>query len=178
MASLDITYFLSIETWTEYGYTDTNTDPKKLLPTILAVQEDYIEPVLGTTLYRKLISDIKGTGLTGLYKTLMDDYILITMISYCDWKATFHTTDQITNKTTGKNNDEHIRANDLGANNNLRDELIKTAVTRKNKIKTFLCDNWDNIPELSQAVDADMLSQTIRPHIKVENDYMGSIGII
>jgi len=176
--SLDITYFLSVQTWAEYGYTDINTDTKKLLPIIKAVQRNRIEPVIGTTLYNKIVDDVKADSLAGLYKTLMDDHILPTMIAYCDYKATFHTTIQITNKTTGKNSDQHIEANDTSENNELRSEIIKDAKAYERDMKAFLCDNWDDIPELSDAVDSDMLSQTIRPHLEKGTDYDGAISVI
>lgn len=176
--SLDITYFLSIQTWAEYGYTNVNTDTKKLLPIIAAVQRTRIEQVIGTTLYNKIVTDVKAGTLTGDYKTLMDDHILPTMIAYCDWKATFHTTYQITNKTTGKNRDEHIEPNDQSENNALRQELLKDAKTYEKKMKAWLCDNWNDIPELYEAVDQDQLRQTIAPHLDNDNDYFGNIGIV
>ena len=176
--SLDITYFLSIAVWGEYGFTDINTDAKKLLPIIKAVQRNRIEPVLGTTLYNKLVTEVDAVSLAGIYKTLMDTHVLPTMIAYCDWKAIIHTTNQITNKTTGKNSDQHIQANDQDANNNLRSELIKDAKAYERDMKAFLCDNWNDIPELNQAPDSDMLAQTIKPNIKDQNDYDGMIGII
>ena len=124
---LGYTYFLDISVWEKYGFTNDNIDPKKLRPIINAVQRTRIEPIVGTPLYEKLISDVDAGTLTGLYKTLMDEYLLPTMIAYCDWKATFHLTNQMVNKTVGKNNDEHIRANTVGENNNLRDETLKDA---------------------------------------------------
>jgi len=46
-------------------------------------------------------------------------------------------------------------------------------------MKGFLCDNWEAIPELSQAVDSDELSQTIRPHLKKTSSFTGNqFGII
>ena len=176
--SLDITYFLSIDVWTEYGYTNTNTDLKKLRPIIKAVQRNRIEPVVGTTLYNKLVTDVKAGTLSGLYKDLMEEHILPTMIAYCDYKATFHTTTQITNKTTGKNSDEHIQANGIDDNNDIRNEIIKDAKAYERSMKAWLCDNWENIPELYAAVDSDMLAQTIQPNIKNTNDLGGSISII
>lgn len=177
-ASLDLTYFLSIQTWGEYGYTNINTDTKKLLPIIAAVQRTRIEPVIGTTLYNKLIADIKGSGLSGDYKELMDDHILPTMIAYCDWKAVIHTTNQITNKTTGRNSDEHIQSNTDQQNRGLQDELLADAKTYEKKLKAYLCDKWEDFPELYEAVDQDQLRQTIAPHLSADNDYMDKIGIV
>lgn len=179
MLSLDRTYFLDVDVWREYGFTDTNTDVKKLKPIIYSVQRARIEPVIGTTLYNALVTKIKAVNVTGLYATLLNDHVIPTMIPYCDWKASVHTTNQITNKTTGTFNDEHIRANSFNDNNKLRDELLKDAKELEQKMKGWLCDNWDNIPELCEAVDAEELSQTIRPNLKKSNDYTGNIfGII
>ncbi len=177
-ASLDITYFLSIQTWSQYGYTNDNVDAKKLLPIIAAVQRTRIEQVIGTELYNKLVTDVKADTLAGLYKELMDDHILPTMIAYCDWKATFHTTYQITNKTTGVNSDQHIQGNDQAQNNDLRNELIKDAKTYERKMIGFLKDNFENIPELNEAADPDTISQDIRPQFKKQNDAWGSMGVI
>lgn len=179
MLALDRTYFLDVEVWREYGFTDTNTDVKKLKPIIYAVQRTRIEPVIGTTLYNKLVTLIKANNVTGLYKQLLDEHIVPTMICYCDWKASVHTTTQITNKTTGKYSDEHIQANSFSDNNKLRDELLQDAKTLEQKMKGYLCDEWENIPELYQAVDSDELSQTIRPHLKKSSSFTGNqFGII
>lgn len=179
MLALDRTYFLDVDVWREYGFTDTNTDVKKLKPIIYAVQRARIEPVIGTTLYNKLVSDIKDGIVAGLYEVLLKDHIIPVMIPYCDWKASVHTTTQITNKTTGKYSDEHIQAGQFTDNNKLRDELLKDAKELEQKMKGWLCDNWENIPELYEAVDNDELSQTIRPHLKKSSDFTGNqFGII
>ena len=179
MIALDRTYFLDVEVWREYGFTDVNTDVKKLKPIIYAVQRTRIEPVIGTTLYDKLVTDIKAATVAGLYQTLLKDHIIPVMICYCDWKASVHTTTQITNKTTGKYSDEHIQSGQFSENNKLRDELLQDAKALEQKMKGWLCDNWENIPELYQAVDADELSQTIRPHLKKSSAFTGNqFGII
>lgn len=179
MLALNRTYFLDIDVWREYGFTDANTDVKKLKPIIYAVQRTRIEPVIGTTLYNKLVTDIIGGTVAGLYATLLKDHVIPTMLYYCDWSASIHTTTQITNKTTGKYSDEHIQANSFSDNNKLRDELLQNAKTLEQKMKGFLCDNWEAIPELSQAVDSDELSQTIRPHLKKTSSFTGNqFGII
>jgi len=176
--SLDITYFLSIQTWSEYGFTDSNVDSKKLLPIISAVQRTRVEQVVGTELYNKLVTDVKAGTLTGLYKTLMDVHILPTMIAYCDWKATFHTTYQITNKTTGVNSDQHVSGNDQSQNNDLRNELIKDAKAYERKMIGYLKDEFENIPELYQSADPTTIHQDIRPQLSKKSDYFGSMGVI
>lgn len=168
--ALDRTYFLDAELWETYGFINSNIDTTKLNPIILRTQKTRIEPILGTTLYNKIKTEIDADTLTGIYKTCLDDYVLPCLIAYCDWKYTFHSTSQMTNKTTGKNSDEHIQANDTANNNNLRDELLKDAKQYERKLIGWLCDNYDNIPELCE-VDDDKLHQSIRPSKDTGDNY-------
>lgn len=60
-----------------------NVDPKLLFPEIKAAQDMYIHPVLGTALYDKIIGDVDASGTTtGVYKTLLDDYIVDALLYY------------------------------------------------------------------------------------------------
>lgn len=52
-----------------------NTDTDKYLFCILNTQLTTIEPLLGTELYDKIISDIEAETLTGLYLELYTDFI-------------------------------------------------------------------------------------------------------
>lgn len=176
--SLNRTYFMSIDVWREYGFTDQNVDPKKMRPIIYMVQRKVVEPIIGTTLYNKLVTDIEADSVTGLYQTLLNDYIIPLMIPCCDLKATFHTTYQITNKTTGKNQDQHIQANTQDENNDLRNELSDDAEAFEWKLKGWLCDNWEDIPELYESVDEDLRAQTMEARLRNDNDLGGFIGII
>ncbi len=46
----------------------SNVDPKLLFPDIKVAQDMYIEPLLGTALYNKILDDINAGTLTGAYK--------------------------------------------------------------------------------------------------------------
>jgi len=160
-------YFISADSWENYGFINSNIDITKLKPIILRVQKTRIEPILGTFLYDKIVTDLEGSGLTGLYKTLMDNYIQPTLIAYSDWKYTFHGTSQMTNKTVGKANDQHITSNTTDDNNDLRDELLKDASQFKRKMIGWLQDNKDpttefplGIPEYRET-DEDKCHQSI-----------------
>ena len=53
-----------------------------LLPYILMAQDRYILPVLGTDLNDKLISDIQGSSLSGVYLTLLQTYIQPALVQF------------------------------------------------------------------------------------------------
>lgn len=59
-----------------------NIDPKLLYPEIKVAQDMFIHPILGTNLYNKLIQDVNVSGVTGDYKTLLDDYIIDPLLYY------------------------------------------------------------------------------------------------
>ena len=169
-------YFLNVEDWEQYGFTNTNIDVKKLRVISYRAQFTLIRSVLGTTLYDKIVTEITAGTLTGIYQTLMDDYVVDTLVAWCDYKATFHTTNQIMNKTTGKNSDEHIDSNDLDDNNALRNTLRADAKQFESDMIGWLQDNRNNIPEYCNTPE-DQSHQTIHPSQTV-NDYFGNIGVI
>lgn len=59
-----------------------NIDEKLIFPEIKAVQDEHLPPLLGTALFDKIISDIESNVLAGIYKTLVDDYLIDVLISY------------------------------------------------------------------------------------------------
>lgn len=52
-----------------------NIDPQKYVHVIKEAQIFIVEPLLGTKLYNKILADFENSSLTGVYLTLLDDYI-------------------------------------------------------------------------------------------------------
>ena len=59
-----------------------NVDPEKIIPFVKTAQDKYILITLGTVLYSKLQNDVAAGTLTGVYKTLMDEYIVDCLVHY------------------------------------------------------------------------------------------------
>lgn len=59
-----------------------NVDDKLIYPEILAVQDLYIMPLLGSTLFNAILTKISNNTLSGYYQTLMDDYIVPCVCNY------------------------------------------------------------------------------------------------
>lgn len=59
------------------AFTDINNmvDTDLLKNNIRVAQDYYLQSIIGTLLYEKLLSDVDSNTLTGAYKTLVDDYI-------------------------------------------------------------------------------------------------------
>ncbi len=61
---------------------DDNCDAQTLMIITYDAQELYIEPLLGSRLYNKLKADIVASTLTGDYLTLMNDYVVPTLLKW------------------------------------------------------------------------------------------------
>jgi hypothetical protein len=62
----------------------TNTDAKIIYPEIKAAEDLYIEPILGSALYNKIINDINVSGSPqgASYITLVNNYVLDVLQNY------------------------------------------------------------------------------------------------
>ena len=70
-------------------FTDVNDslDTSFIKNSIRTAQDIYLERIIGTVLYQKLQSDVDGSGLTGIYKTLVDDYIQDFLLYATYWEC-------------------------------------------------------------------------------------------
>ena len=59
-----------------------NIDPDKVIPFVKTAQDKYILIALGTVLYDYLQDQITAGTLTGVYKLLVDEYIVDTLVHY------------------------------------------------------------------------------------------------
>lgn len=67
--------FISEQTLKDRGLLQDNVDPKLIKPTIKHCQDMFIEPILGSGLYRELQTQIEGNTLTNTNINLLDNYI-------------------------------------------------------------------------------------------------------
>jgi hypothetical protein len=74
--------FLDENTVKSRSNLNENVDPKLITPAIKYCQDIYIEPVLGTELFRKIQGDVSGQTLAGEYKTLVDEYLTDVLLYY------------------------------------------------------------------------------------------------
>lgn len=60
----------------------TNIDDKLIYPEIKAAQDLYVMPLLGSTLFNKILTDIQANTLSGNYLNLMNNYIVDILCNY------------------------------------------------------------------------------------------------
>jgi hypothetical protein len=148
-----------IERTTVHG----NIDPKLLYPEIKTAQDMYIQPLLGTALYSKLQTDIQAQTVTGYYSTLLNDYIIDTLINYTLMELPTTISYQMFNKgviKSGGQDLETVSINDLVS---ISDRYKRRAEFYAERMKRYLIEesNRGNFPEyLNPGSRAD----TVRPY--------------
>ena len=67
--------FISPQELVEGTIIGGNVDVDRYKSVVLETQLRVIEPLLGSLLYDKIIADLEANSITGLYKTLFEDYV-------------------------------------------------------------------------------------------------------
>ena len=100
---------------------DDNTEYDKITPVIELVQDKYILPLLGTSLYNTIETHIlayinNATTIPAAYKTLIDNYILKMMVHYIMYESSPTFKFRYANKgimTNSSDNGQPIPTNDM-----------------------------------------------------------------
>lgn len=136
-----------------------NVDTAFLLPFLKIAQDKHLQIILGTKLYDKLQNDIagvEGATLTGVYKTLVDDYIQDAIIHYALVEALPFISFQIKNGSITQKNSE----NGTAATRQDVDYLVQkerdSAEFYGQRIVEYLCNDSSSFPEYSQNTGADL----------------------
>jgi hypothetical protein len=148
-------------------------DADALLPFVRTAQEKYLLNLLGTVLYNKIQDDIEaGTSFTGVYQTLVQDYVKPTLIWYsCVEYIPFSA---ITFKSNGAV--KHISETSVSPGKNEVDYLLSKALDNagyySTRLQDYLLANSSNIPEYLESVGD---STQIYPD--QSNQYFGGINL-
>lgn len=149
--------FISEDYLKEFSPIASNVQNNALSTSILKAQTQYILPVLGKTLYDKLVNDIyvaQGvTGLTTNYLILLEDYITPALTEYALYEALIPLTFKFQNKGIGRMNDNFQETIDLDTLKYLRNEIRNTAQWHQERLIRFLCNNTELFPEYNVTTD-------------------------
>jgi hypothetical protein len=148
-------------------------DADALLPFVRTAQEKYLLNLLGTVLYNKIQDDIEAGGsFSGIYETLVTDYIKPTLIWYsCVEYIPFSA---ISFKSNGAV--KHISEQSVSPGKNEVDYLLSKALDNASyyatRIQDFLLAKSSQIPEYLESVGD---STQIYPD--QSNQYFGGIEL-
>jgi hypothetical protein len=133
-----------------------NVDTAFLLPFLKIAQDKHMQVILGTDLYVKIETEIAAGTLSGVYKTLVDDYIQDSIIHYALIEALPFISFQIKNGSVTQKNSENGNAASKDDLNWLIQKERDTAEFYGQRIVDYLCENSSLFPEYTSNSGADL----------------------
>ncbi len=137
---------LSEATLKQRSILQDNVDMKVVSPAILDVQEEYILPILGTSLYNDLIEQVRDNALTTPYRTLLDDYITRTMVWYCRFELPMDLTYKYGNKSVGVQNADNMNPVSIEEMQYIVNRAKNKAEWYAERLTKFLLSNPQDYP--------------------------------
>ena len=160
-----VDYLLSTDDLRKKGLIHVNTDTKLLSRAIQLVQDMEIQPILGSPLFRALLTRVRNNDWNADYRELMDDYVVPALVASVDAQIVVIGTNKITNKGTGRTTDDNFNPNNTADNSLYKDRLESFADFYKRRLVGFLCDdNGEKYTEYDQAITRT--SHDLRPDKK------------
>ena len=138
--------FLSEATLKQESILQDNVDMKVVTPTIYDVQNYFILPILGTSLYKDISSEIEGGNVSQKYKDLLDLYIQPTMIWYCRMELPLNINYKYFNKAVGVQNADNMNPASMDEIQMLMDRAKNKAEWYAERLTKFLLANQTTYP--------------------------------
>lgn len=121
---------------------------KFLLPAMREAQEIGLQQIVGQNLYVALCDKVSGNTLTGVYKTLMDDYVQW----YLLYKVMSDIVDiidvKMSNIGTVRNKDEYVENISDGERVRLKAHYQDRCNFYTSRMQSYLIVNYNSFPEL------------------------------
>jgi hypothetical protein len=136
-------------------YTDMNdnVDSKLIVNAIREAQDIELQRILGTLLYNKVIDEVANSTLSGVYKTLVDEYVQ----NFLLYAVYYNTLESIylrprNNGLLIPNGGENSDTADRSMYNVKRQSVKNKSEFYAEKLTDYLIENQNNYPELGQNV--------------------------
>ena len=139
--------FITTDYYKSNTVTSDQVGDKVLAATIADAQAMYIEPLLGTRLYEELKSKIIGGTLAGDYLTLMNDYVVITLLKWTEHDLFYMNNYKNRNKGVSTKNSENATTVSFNELNFLMEKAERKANFYGIKLVDYLVCNSNLFPE-------------------------------
>jgi hypothetical protein len=146
------TFFISVTQVKERSYLDANVDERTIKLAILDAQEQIIQPVLGSSLYRRLVRGINDLTMPTEYQELLINNIWPALIHATLYKVATNLLFRYTNSSVVADSNENSTAISLTDLNSLRKEQELSMKHHLDMLKLFLDTNSGTYPEYSDTV--------------------------
>lgn len=142
------TYLISMQVVKDYTIIDNDVEDKILKASIYDAQEEYLEDIIGTTLYKKLLSDTEQGVLHTDYQDLIVNHIWPYLIPCVEFKLTMNLIFKYTNTAMVKNNgNENSTSLSLQELNVRRQNIEQSMKVQETKLRNYLANNTSKFPE-------------------------------
>ena len=148
--------FLSEATLKAESILQDNVDMKVVTPTIYDVQQFYILPILGTSLYNDVASQIQNSNVSAAYQTLLDTYIQPAMIWYCRYELPMNMNYKYFNKAVGVQNADNMTPASIEEIAYITDRAKNKAEWYSERLTKFLLSNQTTYPLYLNQPNADI----------------------
>lgn len=135
-------------------------DDAWIAPAMIIAQDKYVQVYLGTKLYDKLKSDIRVSGLTGSYLTLMDDHVR----KVTAWWTCVELIPNLSVQIDNAGLVQRIPSNGSPASDRQvsheANRCRNTAQFYTQQMYRYLCNNTSLFPEYSESDPGDILPES------------------
>lgn len=167
MSSESKTLFIGTQYLRDNTIINDNVDAKVLQPIIRSAQTKYIQQTIGTSLYDKMIELVDDANpsnpipvpITGVYKTLLEDYIIPVLMQYSIYEAIPFMNFKFRNKSISKQSSDNSTPADLSELSYIRDNVLQTAQFYSERMSKYLCNNGTLFPEYTSNDDLNPNTQ-------------------
>ena len=135
---------------------DGNVDTDKFIQFIKLAQQIEIRNYLGTKLYDKISTDIAGSGLSGNYETLVNDYVQPMLIWYAQAEYIPYAADHIKNGGVFKHTSENSESVSKSEVDFLVNKARNTAEYYTQRFLDYINNNSNLFPEYNQNTGGDV----------------------
>ena len=165
-------YLISTASLKELSLIENNVESNKLSVMINRVQKTQLEPTIGTALFKRLLEDVENNTLTGVYETLMNDYVIDFLVVCCELEYVVSGANKMMNMGVAKYNPQDTQQNTIPQNNDVRDNLKKHRNAYRNSLVGYLMDNKEDFPEYDNFV---CNNENINPEGKQQEPYFSVV---
>lgn len=139
-------FLIDIDSLKKLSLIHDNVEVSAIRPVLIRSQDMYIEPILGSALYNRLLDGVEADDLTADELTLIYDYISIILAISCEIRLGNSITNEIRNIGLGIATDPNFQAATKDGIEREKDISYKDLTFYKNRLKRYLCENEDKYP--------------------------------
>lgn len=143
-------YLIDLNTLKSRGFINKNVENTVLNTVLERVQDTMLQPILGTSFFKRLVKGVKDNDLNADEIALLNDYILPFVVSSCDLKSVYPVLIEIRAKTVGKSGDQYITPLAQSDSVAYQDELRAYSDFYRLQLIGHLKDNRTKFPTYDQ----------------------------